>query len=207
MTFRVGVLASGTGSNFVALVEAQRRGELGSAEVAVLVCNRPEAPVLERARGMGVEAVLVDHRQYGSREGFDRALVDCLRERGVELVVLAGFMRILTPVFLSAFSQIINVHPALLPAFPGTDGIGDAMAYGAKVTGVTVHLVDSGVDTGPIILQEAVEIVAGESRDSLAVRIHGLEHRLLPRAVALAAQGRLRVEGRHVRILDSEERA
>lgn len=202
-TVRIGVLASGRGSNFVALAGAQRRGELAPGEIAVLICNKPGAPVLDRARELGIEAVCLPHRDFASREDFDRALAGALRERGVELVVLAGFMRVLTPVFLEAFPlRVINLHPALLPSFPGTDGIGDALAYGVKVTGVTVHFVDTGVDTGPILLQEALAIGEGESRESLEARIHEVEHRLLPRAVRLVAAGRTRVEGRRARILE-----
>jgi len=202
-TVRIGVLASGRGSNFGALAGAQRRGELAPGEIAVLICNKPGAPVLDRARELGIEAVCLPHRDFASREDFDRALAGALRERGVELVVLAGFMRVLTPVFLEAFPlRVINLHPALLPSFPGTDGIGDALAYGVKVTGVTVHFVDTGVDTGPILLQEALAIGEGEARESLEARIHEVEHRLLPRAVRLVAAGRTRVEGRRARILE-----
>lgn len=203
MTVRTGVLASGRGTNFVALAEAQARGELAPAELVVLIANRPGAPVLERARERGIEAVVIHHRDFPSREAFDQALVEALRARGVELVVLAGFMRVLTPVFLDAFPQrVINLHPALLPSFPGTDGIGDALAHGVKVTGVTVHFVDSGVDTGPIILQEAVPIAEGEGRETLEPRIHAVEHRLLPRAVQAVAAGRARIEGRRVIVSD-----
>ena len=203
MTVRTGVLASGRGSNFVALAEAQERGELAPAEIAVMICNRKSAAVIERAQERGIEAVVIPHRDFDSREAFDQALVDALRQRGVELVVLAGFMRILTPVFLDAFPQrVINLHPALLPSFAGTDGIGDALGYGVKVTGVSVHLVDAGVDTGPILLQEAVEIAEGEGRETLEPRIHAVEHRLLPRAVQLVAAGRTRLEGRRVIIED-----
>jgi len=201
MSVRTGVLASGRGSNFVALVEAQKRGELAPADIVVMICNKPGAAVLARARELGIEPVLLPHREFASREEFDQALVKALRERGVELVVLAGFMRLLTPTFLNAFpNRVINLHPALLPSFPGTDGIGDALAYGVKVTGVTVHLVDPGVDTGPILLQEAVTIGEEETRESLEARIHALEHRLLPRAVHLVAAGEAQVEGRRVRI-------
>jgi phosphoribosylglycinamide formyltransferase-1 len=199
MSVRVGVLASGRGSNFVALVEAERRGDLSPAEVVCLICNKPGAPVLDRAREFGVEPVLIPHRDYSAREDFDRALVRALQERGVELVVLAGFMRILTPVFLETFpNRVINLHPALLPSFAGTDGIGDALAYGVKVTGVTVHFVDPGVDTGPILLQEGVAVAEGEGRESLEARIHAIEHRLLPQAVQLVAAGKTRIEGRRV---------
>ncbi len=199
MPVNVGVLASGRGSNFVALMEAQRGGALAPAEIGVLLCNRPDAAVLDRAREFDVPTVVINHRDFDTREVFDAALVAALRERGIEIVVLAGFMRILTPVFLDAFPlRVINLHPALLPSFPGTDGIGDALEYGAKVTGVTVHFVDAGVDTGPIILQETVTIAEGESRESLEPRIHDLEHQLLPRAVQCVASGKTRVEGRRV---------
>jgi phosphoribosylglycinamide formyltransferase 1 len=199
VTTRIGVLASGTGTNFVALCDAQTRGELAPGEIVTLICNRPKAPVLERARERGIEAVVIPHRDYPSREAFDQALVDALRERGVEIIVLAGFMRILTAVFVEAFPlRIINLHPALLPSFAGTDGIGDALDYGVKVTGVTVHFIDTGVDTGPIILQEAVEIAEGEARESLEPRVHAVEHAILSRAVQLVAAGKTRVEGRRV---------
>jgi phosphoribosylglycinamide formyltransferase-1 len=197
----IGVLASGRGSNFVALMEAQRRGELAPGEITTLICNKPGAAVLERAQEFGVETVVISHKDFDSREAFDQALIDALKARGVALVVLAGFMRVLTPVFLDVFpNRVINLHPALLPSFPGTDGIGDALAYGVKVTGVTVHLVDAGVDTGPILLQEAIAIEEGESRESLERRIHAIEHRLLPRAVQLVAAGKTRVEGRRVAV-------
>lgn len=201
MKVPIGVLASGRGSNFVALAEAQRNDRLAPAEIATMICNKPGAAVLDRARELGVEPVLLPHRDSPSREDYDRALVDALKSRGVEIVVLAGFMRLLTPVFLNAFpNRVINLHPALLPSFPGTDGIGDALRYGVKVTGVTVHFVDGGVDTGPIILQEALPIVEDDTEETLAARIHAVEHRLLPRAVQLVAAGRTRLEGRKVRI-------
>jgi phosphoribosylglycinamide formyltransferase-1 len=199
---RVAVLASGSGSNFRRLAEAARDGELGPARLVACLCNKPGAGVLEHARAFGIESVVIPHRDYSTREAFDAAMVGALRERGVEAVVLAGFMRVLTPVFLDAFpARVLNVHPALLPAFPGADAVGDALAYGARVTGVTVHLVDAGVDTGPIVLQEAVAIEPDDTRESLLARLHAVEHRLLPRAVCVMAQERLRLEGRRVRIL------
>lgn len=189
----------------MALVEAQRAGRMDPAQIVVMVCNRPGAAVIERARGLGVEALVLPDEDYDSREAFEAELIEALRDRGVDMIVLAGFMRILSPKFLEAFPRIINVHPALLPAFPGKDGIGDALAYGVHVTGVTVHYVDAGIDTGPIIMQEAVEITPGEIRETLAPRIHAVEHRLLPRAVQLEAGGRLRVKGRRVVLFDPEE--
>lgn len=201
---RTAVLASGSGTNFEALAEAHRQGMLAPAELVVVICNVPGAGVLDRARAAGVETLVIPHRDFASREAFEKAMVSALRERGTALVVLAGFMRVLTPAFLQAFPQrVINLHPALLPSFPGADGVGDALAHGVKVTGVTVHFVDAGVDTGPIILQEALAIAEGETREQLATRLRAIEHRLLPRAVQLVAAGRTRVEGR--RVIVSEE--
>lgn len=198
---RVGVLASGRGSNFVALMAAQRRGELAPAEVVVLACNVPGAPVLARAHEFGVDALVVPHRDFPTREAFDAALADALAARGVDLVVCAGFLRVLTPVFLDRFPQrVINLHPSLLPSFPGSRSIAMALEYGVKVTGVTVHFLDAGVDTGPILVQEPVTIAEGESLASLESRIHAVEHRLLPRAVQLVAAGHVRVDGRRVHL-------
>ncbi|NUP88517.1 MAG: phosphoribosylglycinamide formyltransferase [Candidatus Sumerlaeia bacterium] len=204
MPLRTAVLASGSGTNFEALAEAHRQGMLAPAELVVVICNVPGAGVLDRARAAGVETLVIPHRDFASREAFEKAMVSALRERGTALVVLAGFMRVLTPAFLQAFPQrVINLHPALLPSFPGADGVGDALAHGVKVTGVTVHFVDAGVDTGPIILQEALAIAEGETREQLAARLRAIEHRLLPHAVQLVAAGRTRVEGR--RVIVSEE--
>ena len=205
MSVRISVLASGRGSNFVALAEAQNRGELGPAEIVALVCNQSKAGALEHAQKLGIEGIIIPHRAYESREQFEQAMVEALQKRNVEWVVLAGFMRVLTPTFLDAFPErVINLHPALLPSFPGADGIGDALAYGAKITGVTVHFVDSGVDTGPIILQEPVQIHEDDTYKSLASRIHEIEHRLLPKAVRLAASGKTRINGRIVHILSED---
>ena len=195
----VGVLASGSGSNFQALVEAL--ATFDSARVVVLVCNVPTAPVLERARALGVPAVAMDHRQFASREAFDETLVAELKSRDVGLVCLAGYMRLLGPRFLSAFpQQIINVHPALLPAFPGMHSVKQAIAAGVRVAGCTVHFVDAGADTGPIIAQAAVPVLPGDDERSLTARIQQEEHRLLPTVVKAIARGDLRLEGRTVRL-------
>ena len=198
---RIGVLASGRGTDFQSLVDARKRGDL-DVDLAVLVCNVPGAPVLDRAKAANVPAVVIDHRPYGKdREGFEREVLKILREKRVELVVFAGFMRLVSAAFIREFpSRIINIHPSLLPAFPGAHAQRDAIAAGVKVSGCTIHFVDASVDGGPIILQKAVPVLEDDTEDSLAARILEQEHILLPLAVRLFAEGRLRVEGRRVRI-------
>jgi phosphoribosylglycinamide formyltransferase-1 len=194
---KVGVLVSGRGSNLQALIDAQRRGELGG-EIAVVASNVEAAQGLERARRAGIPAVFCDHRGK-SREGFDAEVVDILRRHGVDLVCLAGFMRLLSPVFVRAFAgHILNVHPALLPSFPGRHAQRQALEHGVKVSGATVHIVDEGEDTGPIVAQEAVPVLPGDGEETLAARILEAEHRLYPRAVRLLLLGRCRLEGRRV---------
>jgi len=198
---RIGVLASGRGTDFQSLVDARKRGDL-DVDLAVLVCNLPGAAVLDRAKAANVPAVVIDHRPYGKdREGFEREVLKILREKRVELVVFAGFMRLVSAAFIRAFpNRIINIHPSLLPAFPGAHAHRDAIAAGVKVSGCTIHFVDASVDGGPIILQKAVPILEDDTEDSLAARILEQEHILLPLAVRLFAEGRLHVEGRCVRI-------
>jgi phosphoribosylglycinamide formyltransferase-1 len=193
------VLVSGRGTNLQALLDTQSRGELAPAEIAVVLSNRPGAPALERAAAAGVPTVVVDHQQHADRESFERAALAALAEHEVEAVILAGFMRILTETFLDAFSgRVINTHPSLLPAFPGMHGARQAIEYGCRVAGCTIHLVESGVDSGPIILQAAVDIEPDDDEDSLQERIQGHEHRLLPEAARLLAAGKLQLEGRRV---------
>jgi phosphoribosylglycinamide formyltransferase-1 len=194
---KIGVLISGRGSNLQALIDARQRGELGG-EIAVVVSNVETAAGLERAREAGIPTVVKDHRGL-KREAYDEEIVHVLREHGVELVCLAGFMRLLSPAFVRAFpGRILNVHPALLPAFPGLDAQRQALEHGVKVTGATVHLVDEGLDSGAIVAQEAVPVHPGDTVESLAARILEAEHRLYPRAVRLLLGGRCRVEGRRV---------
>lgn len=193
MTLRLGVLVSGGGTNLGAILAAVASGAL-DAEVRVVISNKPEAGGLERARAAGVEAVAIPHKGFASREAFDAAVVERLRAHDVEWIVLAGFMRVVTPVLLDAFPRrVINIHPALLPAFPGVDGPGQALAYGVKVAGCTVHLVDAGVDTGPVIAQSTVPVLEGDDRDRLAARILVEEHQLLVRVLGWVSQGRVRV--------------
>ncbi len=198
---RVGVLASGRGTDFQSLVDARDRKEL-DVDLAVLVCNVPDAPVIERARRAHVPAVTIDHRPFGKdRDGFERAVIDVLREHRVDLVVFAGFMRIVTATLVDAFpNRIMNIHPSLLPAFPGAHAHRDVLAAGARVSGCTIHFVDASVDGGPYILQKALAVLDDDTEETLEARILEWEHRLLPLAVRLFAEGRLRVEGRRVRI-------
>jgi phosphoribosylglycinamide formyltransferase-1 len=197
----VGVLASGRGTDFQSLVDATARGEL-DVNLAVLICNVPDAPVIARAKRGGVPVAVVDHRPYGKdREGFEREVVRVLREHRVDLVVFAGFMRLVTPYFVREFPhRIMNIHPSLLPAFPGAHAQAEAIAWGAKVSGCTIHFVDESVDGGPVILQKAVPVLDDDTPETLAARILEQEHVFLPLAVRLFAEGRLRVEGRRVRI-------
>jgi phosphoribosylglycinamide formyltransferase-1 len=195
----VGVLISGRGSNLQALLDAAAQGELGG-RVALVISNVPGAPGLERARRAGVPAVVHDHRGR-TREEHDRAMLADLRAHGVDLVCLAGYMRLLSPTLLEAYPQrILNVHPSLLPAFPGLDAQRQAWEHGVKVSGATVHLVEAGLDTGPIVAQESVPVLESDTPETLAERILLAEHRLYPRAVRLLLEGRCRVEGRRVHL-------
>jgi phosphoribosylglycinamide formyltransferase-1 len=198
---RVGVLASGRGTDFQSLVDARDRGDL-PVDLAILICNVPGAPVLERAKKADVPALVVDHRPFGKdREGFEREVVKALRNARTDLVVFAGFMRLVTPYFVGQFPmRIMNIHPSLLPAFPGTHAQRDALQAGVKVTGCTIHFVDASLDGGPIILQKAVPILEDDTEETLAARILEQEHVFLPVAVRLFAEGRVKVEGRRVRI-------
>lgn len=197
----IGVLVSGNGSNFQAIVDALEAGRITNGRIACLISNKADAYALERARKHNIPALVLDHRQYPNRAAYDQALVALLKEHGVQLVVLAGFMRLLSPVMVEAFPHaIMNIHPALLPAFPGLDAQQQALEYGVRYTGCTVHFVDTGTDTGPIILQAVVPILADDTTETLSERIHGEEHRIYPEAVRLFCAGRLRVEGRRVHL-------
>jgi phosphoribosylglycinamide formyltransferase-1 len=183
-----------------AILDAIRCGAL-HARVAVVVSDRADAPALARAQRAGVEARYVNPKAYPTRKAYERALIALLESFDVELICLAGFMRILSSVFVRHFpGRILNIHPALLPAFPGAHAIHDAIAWGSKVTGVTVHFVDEQIDHGPIILQEALPILAGDSKVQLLLRAHRVEHRLYPKAIRLVLEGRVKLVGRTVKI-------
>lgn len=198
----LGVLCSGRGSNLQSILRAVDEGRIQS-RVGLVLTDKPEAKALERAREAGIEAVCVDRKACASREEFERRIVEELRRCGVTLVVLAGFMRILSPYVVQAFpSRILNIHPSLLPAFAGAHAHRDVLAYGAKVSGCTIHFVDEGMDSGPIILQQAVPVLDGDTEETLAARVLEVEHVLYPKAIALCAGGRLEIEGRRVKIKD-----
>jgi phosphoribosylglycinamide formyltransferase-1 len=194
MTIDLGVLISGRGSNLGAILDAIAAGAL-DARVRVVISNKAGAGGLEIARAAGVPTVVIPHGAHPDRASFDAALVAALREAGAACVVLAGFMRLVTPVLLDAFPyRVVNIHPSLLPAFPGVDAQAQALAYGARITGCTVHLVDAGTDTGPVLAQAAVPVLAGDDRDALAARILAREHELLVLALGWLAQGLVEIE-------------
>lgn len=196
---KIGVLVSGTGTNLQALIDAQARGELAPAEIAIVISNKPDVPALARAAAAGVPAEVVEHRGL-ARAAFEDRLHAALARRGVEAVVLAGFMRVLTAAFVDRYPlRIINTHPSLLPAFPGIDAAAQALAHGVKLTGVTIHFVDASLDGGPIIAQVAVPVLDGDDPRTLQARIQREEHRLLPIVVRRLAAGELSCQGRLVR--------
>jgi phosphoribosylglycinamide formyltransferase 1 len=201
----VGVLVSGRGSNLQALLDACAAPDF-PAQIAVVISDREHAPALERARRAGVEAVWINPKDFTTRESFDMALLRELEKRQVGLVCNAGFMRILSPVYVQAFAgRALNIHPSLLPAFPGLHAQRQALEHGAKVAGCTVHFVDEAVDAGPIVLQAAVPVLPDDTEDTLAARILVEEHRLYPAAVRLFAEGRLEIDGRRVVVRDRKE--
>ena len=198
---RVAILVSGRGSNMAALVTAMREGKI-AADPAVVIANLPMAAGLARARAWGIPTEVIDHRQVRPREEHERAVLEVLARYRVDLVCLAGYMRLLGKTFVHAFHhKMMNVHPALLPAFPGLDAQAQALHYGAKVAGCTVHFVDEVPDGGPIILQAAVPVLEDDTEDTLSARILEQEHRIYPEAVALFFQGRLKIDGRRVHVL------
>lgn len=205
---RLGILASGGGTNLQALLDASAAGRI-AARVEVVISNVPGAGALERARRAGVATEVLPSKAVADRAAYDLALVEALRRHEIDLVCLAGYMRLVTPTFLRAFGptassrgcpRVVNVHPGLLPAFPGLHAAGQALAYGARVAGCTVHFVDEGTDTGPIIAQAVVPVLPGDDEPALQARIQVEEHRLYPQAVQWIAEGRLALEGRVVRV-------
>lgn len=202
---RLGVLVSGRGTNLQAVLDSCEAGEIPAA-AAVVISNRPGAAALDRARAKGIPAVCVSHRDYGkwpeAKAAYERDVVRVLRDHEVQLVVCAGYDRLAGDTLMAAFpGSIINIHPALLPSFPGLHAQADALDYGVKVTGATVFFVDPSVDGGPIIAQEAVIVEEGDTVETLSARILKAEHRILPLAIALIAQGRTAVDGRRVKVL------
>ena len=198
MNRRLGILISGRGSNLQAIIDAISEKRL-DAEIAVVISNRADAPGLDRARRAGIDALHIDHRPYPSRADYDKALVAELCKRDVRLVCLAGFMRLLSPTFIEAFPDaILNIHPSLLPAFPGLDAQRQAWEHGVKITGATVHFVTADLDAGPIVLQAAVPVRDDDTTETLADRILVEEHRLYPQAIQCVLNGRFGIQGRHL---------
>ena len=200
---KVAVFASGSGSNFEAIVKAAEADPNCPYEAALLICDKPSAFALERAKRHNVPAKVFRPKAYESREAYEEDIVRELRERSIDFIVLAGYMRLITSVLLSAYeNRILNIHPSLLPAFPGLHAVEQALEYGAKVAGVTVHLVDGGMDTGPIIAQEAIPVLTDDTPKTLYPRIQQIEHRLYPAVVKAFAEGRILAEtnGRKVKV-------
>jgi len=192
---RLAVFVSGSGTNLQAMIDAQ----ISSVEIVVVLSNNPEAYAIERARKHNIPVEVIDHKRYSSREEFEQEILRRLEPYGVDLIALAGFMRILSPFFVRSYkNRIMNLHPALLPLFPGMHAAKQALDFGVKFTGCTVHFVDEGVDTGPIILQAVVPIHDNDTEEDLLDRIHKEEHSIYPEAIRLFAEGRLRIEGRRV---------
>lgn len=201
MVLRLGVLASGRGSNLQALINAVKNGEK-SYEIGVVISDKGEAKALERAKEEGIPSYHINPRDYLSKEEFEEKILEIIRDNKCDLICLAGFMRILSPYFISrAVMKIINIHPSLLPAFPGLDAQKQALDYGVRFSGCTVHFVDEGVDSGPIILQAVVPVEASDTMETLAQRILAEEHRLYPQAVSLIAEGKVKIRGRKVTII------
>jgi len=196
----IAVFASGRGSNFAAIIRAVKKGKI-KANLSLLVCDNPKAGAISRAKRAGIKVALVETKDSATKEGFEARIIQHLEENKIDLIVLAGFMRLLSSGLVSKYKgRILNIHPALLPSFKGTEGLKDAFDYGVKVTGVTVHFVDEEMDHGPIILQQAVKIEETDNLESSEAKIHKIEHKLYPEAVQLFVEGKLRLEGRKVKI-------
>ncbi|MDI6889538.1 MAG: phosphoribosylglycinamide formyltransferase [Thermodesulfovibrionales bacterium] len=197
---RIGVLASGRGSNFQSIIDEIESKRL-EAEIALLITDNPSAFATERAKKHGIEYLVIRPKEYSSRDDFFAKIAEELKKRDVGLVVLAGFMRIVGKPLIDAFpNRMMNIHPALLPAFPGLHGQRQALEYGVKISGCTVHFVDEGMDTGPIIIQAAVPVFQDDTEESLSERILRCEHKIYPEAIKLFSEGKIKVEGRMVRI-------
>ena len=194
----IAVFASGRGTNFSAVIRAVKKGKI-KANLSLLVCDNPRAGAVGRANRAGIKVALVERKDFAANSDFEAKVNQYLEENKIDLIVLAGFMRLISPEFVNRYKgRILNIHPALLPSFKGTEGIKDALDYGVKVTGVTVHFVDEEMDHGPIILQQAVKIEENDTLKSLEKKIHQIEHKLYPQAIRLFVEGKLRIEGRKV---------
>lgn len=200
MTLNIAVFASGNGSNFQAIVDAKQAGKL-DVSIELLVCDKPQAKVVERAQQAGVESFVFTPKNYESREAYEKHILELLINKKVDLIVLAGYMRIITPILIEPFyGRMINIHPSMLPSFAGINAMKQALDYGVKMTGVTVHFVDGGLDSGPIIAQEPIRIDEHETEESLAAKTHAVEQQLYPKVIGWLAEGRVKLQDRHVYI-------
>ncbi len=198
---KIAVFCSSDGTNLQAIINAVKRGYIKS-EIALVVSDNPGSYALERARKAKVGTLVLTKQGFKAREDYDREIIKRLEEKGIDLIVLAGFMRLLSPYFVNRYkNRILNIHPALLPSFKGTHGVKDALDYGAKVTGPTVHFVDEGLDSGPIIIQDVVLIKDDDTEESLARRIHKSEHTIYPKAIKWFVEGKIKIDGRKVRVV------
>ena len=198
----IAVFASGNGSNFQAIVDSIKKGEIHNAQVKLLVCDNPGAFVMKRAEKEGIKAFLIERKNFKTKQDYELKILEELKKEKIQLIVLAGYMKIVGNILLDAFeNKILNIHPALLPSFKGEHGIKDAVDYGVKITGVTVHFVDKETDHGPIIMQEEVPIQENDTEGSLEENIHKVEHKIYPASVRLFVEGKLKIEGRRVRIV------
>lgn len=199
---RFAVFVSGNGTNLQAIIDAVKRGEI-KAELALVFSDKRKAYALTRAQEAGIKTLCLVRKDYATPQSYERDIVIYLKEAGIDFIVFAGFMKVLSPFFVKAYpNKILNVHPSLLPAFKGARGIKDSFTYGAKVAGVTIHFVDDKMDHGPIILQQAFKVSEKETLASLEERVHEVEHKIYPKAIALFAEGRLKITGRKVKVLD-----
>ncbi len=197
---KLAILCSGRGSDLQSIIDSIQRGEL-QAEIEVVITDKPNVQALDRAAKAGIKNICVDRKNFSSREDFEKEILKNLSE--IDLVILAGFMRILSPEFVKKFSgRLMNIHPSLLPSFPGAHAHRDVLAYGVKVSGCTVHFVDEGTDSGPIILQSAVEVLDDDTEETLSARVLEQEHKIYPQAIKLFVEGKLKIEGRKVKILN-----
>ena len=197
----IAVFCSGSGTNLQAIIDSQKKGYI-KAEIKLVVSDMPDCYALTRAKNAGIKTVVVERKNYKVKKDFEAEIINTLKKEGIGLIVLAGYMRMLSEDFIKAYeNKILNIHPALLPSFKGTRGIKDAFEYGVKVTGPTVHFVTVDMDAGPVIMQSPVKVTEDDTEESLAQAIHEEEHKIYPRAIQLFVEGKLKIEGRKVRIL------
>jgi phosphoribosylglycinamide formyltransferase-1 len=200
--YKIAVFASGNGSNFQAIVDQVNSNKL-AISIQLLVCDRPQAYVITRAHEAGIPVLCIQPKQFATKIAYEQAIIEACQAKQVDLLVLAGYMRLVTPLLIDAYrNRMINVHPSLLPAFPGMNAISQAYAAGVKVTGITVHIVDEGLDTGPIIAQQSVDVLPDEDEQTLTIKIHELEHQLLPQVIHWFSQGKVRIAHRQVEIVE-----